>query len=159
MSIDSLRSDLAAHRARIGKLAVRGQTPDQLAAVVRVELTENLYPLLEAILDLVEADVLAPLADVGAAVDELIDQSEEVLHPGTATAILAALAQGEAVARLLEAATAGDGAIDSGAAIAQYRALAQEVATHVASITLDPNGTDDEDAIKDDGDEQEEHNA
>lgn len=172
MSLETLRADVAAHRARIARLAVRGQSPDQLAAVMRVELAENLYPLLEVLLEVVERDVVEPLTDVSAAVDELIDQSDEILHPATTSAILAAFAAGETVARILEAATAQATGPDSEVArraVEEYRALTSTLVAHLASITLEPaedeplddadNDDAADDAADDEQDEQEDDDA
>ena len=141
MSVQQLRADLEAHRSRISKLAVRGQSPDQLAAVVRVELSENVYPLLDAVLELLERDVLEPLADVGAAVDELIDQADEVIHGGTADAVYEALGAGDDVAKLLEAAVAEADDVTrqrATAAVEKFRRLAGEAVAVLTNITLEP---------------------
>lgn len=69
---------------------------------VKFELTENILPLFEAMCE-AAAEQDAEIEGLGEAVDELIDQTEDVLHVETAAEIMKVLELGVLLATELEA--------------------------------------------------------
>lgn len=102
MALADLKADLASHRERLSKLKLDGMAPEKFAAVMKMELVENVFPLFEALVESIEDEVMVQVDELGQAVDELIDQSEDVLHPETAAQFLGVLEVGRLLAKELE---------------------------------------------------------
>lgn len=110
------------------------------------ELAENILPLFEGLCDAIQElnDELADeVADQGEALDELVDQTGDVLHPETSTKILGVIEIGKVIAHELEALLAkGDDVTKKRvrALIKTYRQGAEVINEIIAEITmpLDP---------------------
>lgn len=108
----------------------------------RYELAENILPLFEGLCDAVDeklADVEEEIADQGEALDELIDQSSDVLHPETATKILGVFEIGKLLANELERAIAkGDDVTKKRVRelIKTYRQGAEVMSEVITEITM-----------------------
>lgn len=96
MALAELKADAKLLRERLTKL-----NPSQLD--VKHELTENIVPLFEGLIEALQEGLEADVSDIGEAVDELIDQSGDVLHPETSQKVLAVLEVGQLLANELEA--------------------------------------------------------
>lgn len=90
MGLSEIKADCKIHRERLLGMDLDALVldPRKLAAFLKAELADNLYPLLEGSVDAIEEDVVAHVDELDDAVEELIDQSEDVLHPETAAQIL-----------------------------------------------------------------------
>jgi hypothetical protein len=95
MGLAELKADCKVHRDRLLRADLAGLDLAQLTAFVKSELAENLFPLLEGLVEAIQEDVCAPLDELDDAVDELIDQSEDVLHPETAAQIVGVIEVGK----------------------------------------------------------------
>lgn len=148
MALADLKQDLASHRERLSKLKLDGMAPEKFAAVMKMELVENVFPLFEALVESIEDEVLVQVDELGQAVDELIDQSEDVLHPETAAQILGVLEVGNLIAKELESALArlkeleADDELERKRAtdlIIAYRQAHPIIEGMIGQITLDPS--------------------
>lgn len=140
MALADLKNDAAQHRERLAKMKLDGMLPEKFAAVMRAELVENVLPLFEALVESIEEEVQVQVDELGQAVDELIDQSEDVLHPETTAQIVAVLEVGKLLASELERAIAGLSPGEQKRAtdlITAYRQSAPLVEGILAQITLD----------------------
>jgi hypothetical protein len=88
MGLAELRADCKVHRDRLLRADLATLDHAGLIAFVRSELADNLFPLLEGLVEAIQDDVVAHVDELDDAVDELIDQSEDVLHPETAAQII-----------------------------------------------------------------------
>lgn len=169
MGLAELRADAKLHRERIAKMKLADLPPEKLGAVLKLELVENIFPMFEGLVDALEEDYGTALDDLNTAVDQLIDQSSDLLQPQTAAQILGVFELGKLLANELEAlAKQADDVSRKRIAelVLTYRRGAEVVGTLVAGITLDEDdedpatagaqaepGGDDDDG--DDGDEEE----
>lgn len=96
--LDRVAADAVLVRKRLAKL-------DPSKIDLKTELADNLYPILEGLVDAVKkrlADVEDEVADLGEQVDEMNDQVGEVLHPETAGQIVEVFTLGDLLASELE---------------------------------------------------------
>lgn len=96
MGLSELKADCKTQRQRLAKLS-----PGDIDA--RLELLDNILPLFEGLIDTIQDDVVSDVADLAGAVDELIDQSSDVLHPETTAKILGVFEVGKLICSELEA--------------------------------------------------------
>lgn len=68
----------------------------------RHELTENVLPLFEGLCNALEEEVVVRVDDLEEAIDELMDQSTDVLHPETSAKIIGVVEFGKQLATELE---------------------------------------------------------
>jgi hypothetical protein len=94
MGLAELRADAKLVRERLAA---------QADIDIKHELTENVLPLFEALVDAIHGDVVEPLADLEETVDQIVDQSSDVLHPETAARIAGVIELGKSLAGELEA--------------------------------------------------------
>lgn len=87
--------------AKLARERILGLTNSEID--LKHELTENILPLFEAMCDAIDEDVVADLDGLSDAVDELIDQAEDVLHPETAAKLMGVLELGKLLAKELQA--------------------------------------------------------
>jgi len=148
MALQDLRSDLATALEQI--TAASGSSLD-----LKATLIDTVFPLLAGVIDeMVNAE--ASVADLGSAVDELINQDEDILHPETAQQISGVLAAGLLLATEVEKLKGVDEVTKKklGKLILAYRAGVQTVEQIIAEITIpldeldgaDPD-SEDEDGI------------
>lgn len=102
MGITELKADLKTYEQRLADLAKAPLSPEEFQAAIWRELTDNLVPLLGAVTDVLAQDALEPLEELGAAVDQLIDQSDDLLQPTTSAQIQAVFAMAVALVKDLE---------------------------------------------------------
>jgi hypothetical protein len=96
MGLQELRADATLVRERLAKL-----DPDKIN--YKSELCDNLLPLFEGLIDAIGEEVLEPQAEIEEALDDLIDQASDVLHPETAAKIAGVIEYGKLLAAELEA--------------------------------------------------------
>ena len=168
--LQDLKNDIASHVARLGDANFTRLSKDDLAKAVQQEIAENLLPLMEGLVDAMLAatkDTDERFDDLAAAVDELIDQSEDVLHPDTTAKIIGVFQIGQAIATELGAMIAKHPPDQLTKRrleqlIAAYALGVETVGQHVTAVTLvedgpgveDGDDEDDEDADEDDLDGQ-----
>lgn len=137
MGLAEVKADVQLAREQLLKLPL-----DKFNA--KQELTENVLPLFESICTAIEeefGELAEELADQGEAIDELIDQSGDVLHPDTTAKIIGVFEVGKALAAELEQALPK---LDDLAKkrirqiIKTYRQGVQVVSNELAEITLTP---------------------
>jgi hypothetical protein len=97
MSLDELQSLKADCKIR-AEMVEKSSIPDD----IKRELSRNLYPLLEQI----TAHIADELDAQGEALEELIDQSDNILHPEMTAQILGVFELGKVICAQLEAAVA-----------------------------------------------------
>ncbi len=102
MGLSELRADATLNRERLHRAALEGLTHEELATFVKGELADNLWPWLEAFSQAVDEEVVAELADQGDAIDELIDQSNNILHPEMTAKIVGVFESGKLLCLALE---------------------------------------------------------
>lgn len=122
-------------------------TLESLFDWLKSELALNAYPLVEALTDAVQEDVVRDVAELAQELDALAEDSE-FLHEETIGQILTVFDQGKVLCQLLEAATkAGDQTTRKRAqnAIRTYRAQESAVRDVVMAIpTLEADGEPDD---------------
>ncbi len=134
MGLIELRADCKLQRERI--------LSSKLPAGLKEELADNVWPFLEA---LVEENL-----GMDDAIGELIDQSDNVLQPELAAAIVGALEMGKMICKEVEALI--DEADDDlrkkrvTGMLKQYRLAAEVVTDEVAAATIEMEPEDDEPA-------------
>lgn len=96
MGLSELRADAQLVIERLSKLPAASFD-------AKAELTDNILPLLIGITEAIQEGLEAEVADLADAVDELIDQTGDVLHPETAQKIVAVLEVGQMMSLELEA--------------------------------------------------------
>jgi hypothetical protein len=94
-SLQEAHADLVAYSERIA-----AASPSSLD--LHAELSNNILPILAGLFEGIGEDVLDELADHEGAIDELMDQSTDVLHPDTAVKIAGTIEFGKAIAIELE---------------------------------------------------------
>lgn len=138
MGIAELKADAKIYLERLGTIE-----PDKLD--LKTELRDNVIPLFQGLCQHVEqqeAEIALELADLADAVDELIDQSDEILHPETSAKIVGVVELGKIVAAELDSLT--NMVTDDmrrrklRAMIASYRQGAEIVIDMIQQMTLDP---------------------
>lgn len=162
MGISELKADLKTYEERLAGLAKTPLTPEEFQAAVWRELSDNLVPLMGAVTDVLAQDALEPLEELGAAVDQLIDQSDDLLQPTTSQQIQAVFAMAVALVKDLEPliAKADDltrKRLTDG--VTGFRHAVNAVVQLVQEITLEedqPPGPGDEGDDDDGGDDDEE---
>lgn len=128
--LQTLKADCAVRAEVVGKMA--SMSPD----AVKRELVKNLYPLLEQIV----GAVIEELDEQGAAIEELIDQSDNVLHPEFTAQILGVFQLGKMLCDELEKmlADADDLAQKRlGDLITAYRRGAEQVSQACTAVTIE----------------------
>ena len=160
MSLEELKSDIASHAERLAGTDFSRLSKDQLAKAVQVELGENILPLFQALVESLQAkadETDEAIDDLAGAMDELIDQSGDVLHPETTAKIVGLFEVGKMIATELEALLAASTDETKkrrlGMLIAGYRQSVELVTEIVAAATLefdDEGGDEDEDEETDD---------
>lgn len=143
MALQELKADITIVRDRLAAMS-----PSEID--IKQELTENILPLLAAMVDEQEA-AEAEIGDLGDTLDELVEQSGDALHPETATRIMEVVAMGLVFAKEMEAIFA-KGRIDDltkkrmKPVIKKFRTDAQVVAQIIAEITIpdDPEEEEEE---------------
>jgi hypothetical protein len=141
---------------------------------MRRELADNVLPLLMQILDGVianDAEVRDEVADLGEAVDDLIDDTGDVLHPETTTKIVGVIEIGKLLAGELAALVVAKDAngkpkLDDltrkrvAELVKTYRQGAEVVSAMLVEITMpvEPSTDTAEEPEDDEGDEDEEDN-
>jgi len=138
MGIAELKADAKIYLERIGTIE-----PAKLD--LKTELKENIIPLFQSLFDYEEErddEVALELADLAEAVDELIDQSDEILHPETSAKIVGVVELGKIVAAELDGLsnmiTDDMRRRKLRAMIASYRQGAEIVIDMIQKMTLDP---------------------
>jgi ABC-type transporter Mla subunit MlaD len=99
----ALRTTLADFRSDAKQLRERYATESTVEA--RLELADNVIPLLEGIMEALDAKFAEhdeELDNLGEGLDELIDQSNDAIHPDTAEKIASVLEVGKMMADELE---------------------------------------------------------
>lgn len=160
--LQSLKADCNVRREAV----LRSSSLDP---ATRTELAENLYPLLDALFEL----VIDELDQQGAAIEELIDQSDNVLHPELTAKIIGVFELGKAICLeaevLLEKSDVDDLAKKRfTAVINEYRRAAEETTQACTAVTVelddfDDDGYDraiesgDDDDDDEDGDDADDH--
>lgn len=156
MGISELKADLKNYEQRLAGLAQTPLSPEEFQTAIWRELADNLVPLLGAVAEVLEGDVLEPLEELGGAVDQLIDQSDDLLQPTTAAQIRGVLAMAVALVKDLEPLLAkaddltrkrlADG-------VTGFRHAAAAVDQLIQAITLEEDEPAAGDAADDDDDE------
>ena len=136
MALDELKADAKLAREKLAKND--GVDPRQLQA----ELVNNIWPWMEALVDAIRDDVIEPMADLGEAIDELIENEESLLHPELAAMILGVFESGKLIAaeynKLLE--EADELTQKRGRALVHaYLQGATVVAERVAEVVIEPD--------------------
>ncbi len=132
MGLQELQADARLVRERISKL-----TASQID--VKVELTDNILPLFEGMCEAIHEGLEREVADLGDAVDELLEQTEDVLHPETSGKIMDVLRVGALLSGELEKAAPKLNEVDrkrAKALIQAFRHGLTAVAEIIAEITL-----------------------
>ena len=171
MGLEELKSDIKGHAARIAAINFTLLSKDQLAEATKREL-DNILALMEAKVDAIEeraAETDEALEDLAGAVDELIDQDEDVLHPETTAKIVGVFEIGKLVAKELESLTSvlSDDTRKKriAALVKSYRAGVEAVTQIVVDVTLElDDGDDKDDSVEaedpeGDGDEDEDEDG
>lgn len=147
MGINELTSDLKAYEQRLASLGLAAMPPGEFQATIQRELQENLVPLLGSIAELLARDVLVPLEELGGAVDQLIDQSEDLLQPTTSAQIQAVLEMGIGLIGEMKPLLAKADDVTRArlaGAVTAFEASAAAAIQMVQSITLDDEADDDD---------------
>jgi len=143
MGLAELKADINIVRERLAGLS-------SSEIDVKQELTENILPLLSAMVDEQET-AEAELADLGDTIDELVEQSGDALHPETATKIMEVVGMGMILAKEIEVIFA-KGRVDDltkkrlKPVIKKFRTDATVVSQIIAEITIpdDPEEPDED---------------
>jgi hypothetical protein len=139
MGLAELKADCAVHRERIlrmdfAKLGDAGK-------VIQTELAENVWPWLDGLIDSLREEVLEEVADLGEAIDEIIEREDSALHPELAAMILGVFEAGKLICLETEKllATSDDevGKKRVGEMLMAYRQGVAIVSERVAEVTLD----------------------
>lgn len=102
MGLAELRADAKLNRERLLRLDIESMDSEQLAKVIKTELADNVWPWLHALVGAVDEEIVAELADQGEAIDELIDQSQNILHPELTGKIVGVFGTGKIIALALD---------------------------------------------------------
>ena len=102
MGLAELRADAKLNRERLLRMDHEGMESEQLAKVIKSELADNVWPWLQALVGAVDEEIVAELADQGEAIDELIDQSQNILHPELTGKIMGVFGTGKIIALALD---------------------------------------------------------
>ncbi|MBG7606160.1 MAG: hypothetical protein IZT58_16275 [Actinobacteria bacterium] len=102
MGLSELKADAKVSRQRILRMDFEAMDNASLAAFIKSEFANNVYPTLEAMVGAVEEEVVAELNDQGEAIDELIDQSQNILHPELTAKIIGVFETGRLIALALD---------------------------------------------------------
>ena len=102
MGLSELKADAKVSRQRILRMDFEAMDNAALAAFIKSEFANNVYPTLEAMVGAVEEEVVAELNDQGEAIDELIDQSQNILHPELTAKIVGVFETGRLIALALD---------------------------------------------------------
>jgi hypothetical protein len=98
MGLSELKADAKVSRKRILAMDLESMDQGALVAFIKSEFANNVYPTLEAMVGAIEEEVVAELNDQGDAIDELIDQSQNILHPELTAKIVGVFETGRLIA-------------------------------------------------------------
>jgi len=145
MGLAELKADAVLLRERFAKMS---GTDEGKNVDLAFELAENILPMFEGLVDAINEEIVEEVADLGEAVDELVDQSGDVLHPETAVRILQVFEMGSMLANELEKMFPKLDEISRKRvkqAVKAYRQGAQVIGEVIAEITMpvDPDEPDD----------------
>lgn len=146
MGLAEVKADTKVVRDQLLKLVGEQLTPEAL----KHELTENVLPLFEGLVDAVTeelTDIADEVADQGDALDTLIDASGDVLHPESAAKIVGLAEVGKALADELEKLLPKADDLQKKRLrqlVKSYRQGAEVVIAMVNEITLEDDDEDDE---------------
>lgn len=102
MGLSELKADAKVSRQRILRMDLESMDNDALVAFIKSEFANNVYPTIEAMVGAIEEEVVSELNDQGEAIDELIDQSQNILHPELTAKIIGVFETGRLIAIALD---------------------------------------------------------
>jgi hypothetical protein len=136
MSIEKLREDMRESTSQLAALAAPGLAPSVESVVSFLRLT--LWPTIEAVVD--------ELSDVDGCVEDLLNDSEDILQPKTAELFAALVVAGrEIAAELGKRLTSSASDADAKKLVAGFADLSNAAEAAIQEITIPDDDEDGED--------------
>lgn len=106
MALDDIKKDLARRVRELGTISAGTEGGTDMEKFLISEIVNNIYPMMQGIVDAIGEDVIQELDALGDQVDELVEQSADFLQPTTASQILsvfeAGTVLGDEIVKLLQ---------------------------------------------------------
>ncbi|MBT8452998.1 MAG: hypothetical protein KJO40_13600 [Deltaproteobacteria bacterium] len=139
MGLAELKADCLVHRERI--LRQNFAKFGDVGKVLQSELAENVWPWLDGLVDALREEVIEEVADLGEAIDELIEREESAIHAELSAMILGVFEAGKMICneteKLLEATDDELGKKRIAEMLLAYRQGVAIVAERIVEVTLE----------------------
>lgn len=157
MGLAELRADARLHRERLLKVNWNTMATADVVKVIKTELAENIWPFLHELFGAIDEELAEPIADLGEAIDEMIEREESSIHADLAAMIIGVFEHGKLMANELEKLLPAADEVTRkrlGEMIHAYRQGATIVTERVVEVTIEIDDEGGDGSSDESGDEQ-----